>query len=68
MKDTYRVLPHRDIEVVSVWQAPSVYFHKLCGMTLTEGDVKDANWCPYCAAIINKAARRRGQAAIAAVM
>jgi hypothetical protein len=32
-------------------------------MSLTRGDVVDANWCPHCAATINKAAAARGKAA-----
>jgi hypothetical protein len=62
MKDTYRVLPHRSIRVVG-----DEYEHH-CGMTLTERDVKEANWCPHCAVVINKAAERRGRAHIAEVM
>lgn len=63
MNDTYQVLPHRDVAVNHAFAgAPAKYTHRPCGMPLSEGDVKDANWCPHCAVTINKAAQRRGQA------
>ncbi len=65
MDDIYRVLPHRDVLVQvgtdNVFGSRR-YTHRPCGMLLKEGDVKDANWCPFCAATINKAAARRGRA------
>lgn len=67
MEDAYRVLPHRDVDVNCKFAgAAPTYEHRPCGMPLKESDVKEANWCPHCAAVINKAARRRGQGAIAA--
>jgi hypothetical protein len=68
--DPYGVLPHRDIlgnfhEDFTEPGTVLTYEHRPCGMTLTARDVKEANWCPHCATIINKAARRRGQRAIA---
>jgi hypothetical protein len=62
IEDRYRVLPHRDVLAVFRWPGdlPVAYEHKPCGMTLSERDVKDANWCPHCAKTINKAAQRRG--------
>lgn len=73
MEDTYRVLPHRDVLDCTMYSTATgepigkiSYEHVPCGQDLTEVDVKEANWCPHCAAVINKAARRRGQAAIAA--
>lgn len=70
--DTFRVLPHRDIRALlgpprAIGRA-QLYEHGPCSMTLSQRDVKEANWCPYCTAIINKAARRRGQAAIASLV
>jgi len=68
MIDRYRVLPHRDL-TQKVWSehghAPE-WEHGPCGMWLSESDVKDANWCPHCAATINKAAAQRGADEIAA--
>jgi len=59
MQDPYRVLPHRDVRWMLLSAERNVYEHKPCGLRLTEADVKDANWCPHCAATINKAARKR---------
>lgn len=64
--DKFRVLPHRDIKSGQHHAGVQFYEHTPCGMNLTARDVKEANWCPHCAAIINKAAHRRGQALIAA--
>jgi hypothetical protein len=63
--DEFRVLPHRDIKTGIPHAGVRFYEHRPCGVDLTARDVKEANWCPNCAAVINKAARRRGQAAIA---
>ena len=49
MFDTYRVLPHRDI-----------YVRYAAAGDTSKYEHKEANWCPHCAATINKAARRRG--------
>jgi hypothetical protein len=72
MEDTYRVLPHRDVLDCTMYSAATGrpidhygYEHVPCGMSLTRRDVVEANWCPHCATVINKAARRRGRAAIA---
>lgn len=63
--DEFQVLPCRDIKAGQPHAGIRFYEHRPCGMYLTDRDVKEANWCPYCATIINKAARRRGQVAIA---
>jgi hypothetical protein len=67
MEDTYRVLPHRNVLDYTMYSSATGepiggyrFEHVPCGMDLTEGDVKDANWCPHCPGTINKAARRRG--------
>jgi hypothetical protein len=39
------------------------YEHVPCGMSLKR-EIVETNWCPHCAAVINKAAQKRGQAAI----
>jgi hypothetical protein len=69
MDDPYRVLPHRNIVVASSRRlyadgerACIEYWHRPCAMRLSEADVKEANWCHHCAAVINKAAKRRGEA------
>ena len=62
--DTYRVLPHRDVLDCTATGLPVGgydYEHVPCGRPLTRADVVEANWCPHCAAIINKAARKRGR-------
>lgn len=59
MRDDFRVLPHRDITYSR--QSGRLYTHKPCTMDLDEADVKEANWCPHCAAVINKAAERRAR-------
>jgi hypothetical protein len=62
MFDTYRVLPHRDVRFVS--RNPDYtprYEHRPCSQELTERDVKEANWCPHCPQVINKAAERRAR-------
>ena len=62
MEDIYRVLPHRHVNVTHAFAgAKPNYEHRLCGMPLSEVDVKEANWCPHCAEIINKAAAQRGR-------
>lgn len=55
MQDTYRVLPHRDVRRLDSdrWE------HLPCLSPLTDVDVIEANWCPHCAAVINKAAHAR---------
>ena len=65
--DPYRVLPHRDVLDCSLYRADGVviredYEHAPCGMPLKRADIVDANWCPHCAATINKAAAKRGRA------
>lgn len=69
MEDRYRVLPHRDVLDCTMYSYATgepigdiQYEHVPCGMTLSEADVKDANWCPHCVVHINKAAMRRGMA------
>ena len=58
-----RVLPHRNVLDCTLYSvATGDYEHVPCGMPLTRRDVVEANWCAHCAATINKAAQRRGQA------
>jgi hypothetical protein len=60
--DTYKVLPHRDLIDCSGHRLGRYdYEHVPCGMPLTRAQVAEANWCPHCAATINKAAKRRGE-------
>jgi hypothetical protein len=58
-RDMHRVLPHRDIKSWRPLTGPRYYTHRPCGMDLTPRQVKGENWCPFCAATINKAAMRR---------
>lgn len=66
--DPCRVLPHRDVLDCTLYLAKTgrpvavyEYEHVPCGMRLSRADVVEANWCGHCAAVINKAAQRRGE-------
>jgi hypothetical protein len=70
IEDTYRVLPHRNVLDCTMYSSrtgdPIGRYdleHVPCGMSLKPVDI-ESNWCPHCAEVINKAARKRGQAAI----
>lgn len=67
--DTYRVLPHRHVLDCTMYSTataepcgPYKYEHVGCGMLLSRDNIVD-NWCPYCVATLNKAARKRAIAA-----
>ncbi len=63
MIDEFRVLPHRDVlTTYSRAAGERIYEHRPCGLYLSGGDV-EANWCPNCEAVINKAAYKREKAA-----
>jgi len=66
--DPYRVLPHRDVLDCTMYSCATgaplgaqSFEHVPCGMDLKPAHIED-NWCPYCAATINKAAKRRANA------
>jgi hypothetical protein len=52
----YGTLPHRDVTGVDILSLE----HRPCEMPLKVTDI-EANWCPHCAATINKAAKQRGE-------